>query len=257
MTVQSVSPASGPAASYTVTVTAGTGEGPLRLDLVDDDSIRDLSGNRLGGSGIGNGAQTGDTVTVHRGPVTPPPTDPPTPPPTDPPTPTNPVTPPVTNPVTPPVTTPVPAAPVPTATAAVRAAKSRSYLFLDVEPNKGSGYWKVQVQRKKSDGSWKSLKSYRTRGAQERRTINLPKGTYPGRRRSQVRIPGQHLSRGDPQEVVPSSDSHSPCCSGQHLGQYSPPGWRSCGRDSPRLGRSSSRPRRRTSWPTVGFRCDP
>ena len=28
------------------------------------------------------------------------------------------------------------------------------------------------------DGSWKSLKSYKTHGSRETRTINLPKGTY-------------------------------------------------------------------------------
>ena len=173
--VQSLSPASGPATSYTVTVTSGTGEGTLRLDLVDDDSIRDVYGNRLGGNGIGNGNTTGDTVTVHRGPAAPPPppSNPPPPPPTTDPPPANPVTAPVTGPGTAPVT-----APVPTATVAVKAVRSRSYLFIDVEPNKGSGYWKVRVQRKKPDGSWKALKSYKTKGSKETRTINLPKGTY-------------------------------------------------------------------------------
>jgi len=36
-------------------VNTGTGEGTLRLDLLDDDSIRNTDGNPLGGTGIGNG----------------------------------------------------------------------------------------------------------------------------------------------------------------------------------------------------------
>ena len=40
---------------YTVTVDAGTGQGELRLDVADDDSIVDLVDNPLGGAGAGNG----------------------------------------------------------------------------------------------------------------------------------------------------------------------------------------------------------
>jgi hypothetical protein len=40
---------------YTVTVNTGTGNGTLRLDLVDDDSILDWNSNPLGGPGLGNG----------------------------------------------------------------------------------------------------------------------------------------------------------------------------------------------------------
>jgi hypothetical protein len=88
-----------------------------------------------------------------------------------------------------PVVTPPPAAqpstPTPPAeptlqTAAVNAkAKSgASKLWVDVNPNKGSGYWTFQVQKKNANGTWKNLKSYKTKGSQETRTINLPKGTY-------------------------------------------------------------------------------
>ncbi len=38
---------SGSGARYTVTVDTGGGPGTLRLDLVDDDSIRDAAGNPL------------------------------------------------------------------------------------------------------------------------------------------------------------------------------------------------------------------
>jgi len=44
---------------YTVTVNTGTGSGTLRLNVVDDDSIKDVSLNPLGGTGTGNGNYTG------------------------------------------------------------------------------------------------------------------------------------------------------------------------------------------------------
>ena len=49
---------------YDVAVNTGAGAGSLQLKLVDDDSIRDLSGNRLGGTGTGNGNFTGPTYTI-------------------------------------------------------------------------------------------------------------------------------------------------------------------------------------------------
>ena len=53
-----------------------------------------------------------------------------------------------------------------------------SKLYLNVNPNKGSGYWNVKIQKKTANG-WKTLKgTYRTQGKAEARTINLPKGTY-------------------------------------------------------------------------------
>jgi hypothetical protein len=66
----------------------------------------------------------------------------------------------------------------PTALVKVKAVSSGSELRVDVNPNKGSKYWTFQVQRKKADGSWKSLKTYRTWGSKEIRTVNLGKGTY-------------------------------------------------------------------------------
>ena len=54
-------------ATYTVTVNTGTGDGMLRLDLIDDDSIRDQLDNPLGGEGAGNGDfTTGETYTINR-----------------------------------------------------------------------------------------------------------------------------------------------------------------------------------------------
>ncbi|MBI5943031.1 MAG: right-handed parallel beta-helix repeat-containing protein [Chloroflexi bacterium] len=62
---------SGSANSYTVTVADGNGVGSLRLDLVDNDSIVDVSGTPLGGAGAGNGNFiNGEAYTVNRPPVT-------------------------------------------------------------------------------------------------------------------------------------------------------------------------------------------
>ena len=74
---------------------------------------------------------------------------------------------------------PAPAPPAaPSAAVKVRAASGASKLSVDVNPNKGKGHWTFKVQRQNSNGSWKSLKSYKTHGSRETRTINLPKGTY-------------------------------------------------------------------------------
>jgi len=64
--VTTVSPASGPASVYTVTATTGSGDGTLGLNLVDNDSISDSTGAKLGGTGLGNGNFTGQTYTVDK-----------------------------------------------------------------------------------------------------------------------------------------------------------------------------------------------
>ncbi len=56
---------SGSGATYTATVTRGAGVGPVRLDLVDDDTIADAAANPLGGAGAGNGSfVAGDAYAV-------------------------------------------------------------------------------------------------------------------------------------------------------------------------------------------------
>jgi hypothetical protein len=75
-------------------------------------------------------------------------------------------------------TIPTPPVVLPSPTVKVKAVSGRSKLKVDVNPNMGRKYWTFQVQRKKADGSWKPLKTYRTLGSAEKRTINLPKGTY-------------------------------------------------------------------------------
>ncbi len=58
---------SGAGKIYTVTVNAGTGDGTLRLDLIDNDSIVDAVANPLGGAGAGNGSFTsGETYIVDK-----------------------------------------------------------------------------------------------------------------------------------------------------------------------------------------------
>lgn len=52
---------------YTIAVNTGTGNGTIRLDVVDNDSIVDASGYPLGGAGAGNGNfTTGDTYTISK-----------------------------------------------------------------------------------------------------------------------------------------------------------------------------------------------
>ena len=64
----SITSVAGSGASYTVTADTGTGKGTLRLDLVDDDSIRDAGNNPLGGAGTGNGSYTfGERYTILTG----------------------------------------------------------------------------------------------------------------------------------------------------------------------------------------------
>jgi hypothetical protein len=53
--------------TYIVRVNAGTGNGTIRLDIVDDDSITDAAGNPLGGIGAGNGDFTaGETYLINK-----------------------------------------------------------------------------------------------------------------------------------------------------------------------------------------------
>lgn len=61
---------SGSANTYTVNVANGNGVGNLRLDLVDNDSIVDISGKPLGGAGMGNANfVTGEAYTINKPPI--------------------------------------------------------------------------------------------------------------------------------------------------------------------------------------------
>jgi hypothetical protein len=62
-----VSGVSGSGDSYTVTVDTGTGDGTIRVDVSDDDTILDAASNPLGGAGAGNGDYTaGDLYTIDK-----------------------------------------------------------------------------------------------------------------------------------------------------------------------------------------------
>ena len=61
--ITSVTPA-GPATTYTVTASTGSGAGTLGLNLVDNDSIVDGSSTPLGGPGAGNGNATGSVYSL-------------------------------------------------------------------------------------------------------------------------------------------------------------------------------------------------
>ncbi|MFL7868877.1 MAG: hypothetical protein AB8I58_08620 [Anaerolineales bacterium] len=55
---------------YTVTASTGSGDGTIRLDILDDDSIIDTVGHPLGGAGLGNGNfAAGEEYTINRTPV--------------------------------------------------------------------------------------------------------------------------------------------------------------------------------------------
>ncbi len=64
VTGASITGVSGSGASYTVTVNTGSasGNGTIRLDVVDNDSIQDVSNKPLGGTGAGNGNYTSGEV---------------------------------------------------------------------------------------------------------------------------------------------------------------------------------------------------
>ncbi len=65
----------GSGAVWTVTASAGSGTGSLGLNLVDNDTILDLAGNKLGGTGTtgaGNGSFTGAIYTITIPPCNPP-----------------------------------------------------------------------------------------------------------------------------------------------------------------------------------------
>ncbi len=64
-------------------------------------------------------------------------------------------------------------------TVKVKAIKSRGVIHVDVNPNKGRGYWRLQVEKRRADGSWARLsRTYKTSGSKETRSINMSKGTY-------------------------------------------------------------------------------
>jgi beta-lactamase superfamily II metal-dependent hydrolase len=69
VTGTSVSGVTGSGATYTVTVNTGSGDGTIRLDVADDDSIVSGTSVPLGGAGVGNGNfTTGEVYTIDKTP---------------------------------------------------------------------------------------------------------------------------------------------------------------------------------------------
>ena len=62
LTGVSITSVSGSGTTYSVTVNTGTGNGTIKLDVIDDDSIKDVANNPLGGSGTANGNFTNGEI---------------------------------------------------------------------------------------------------------------------------------------------------------------------------------------------------
>lgn len=110
------------------------------------------------------------------------------------------------------------AAPVVTAKKASTVAVSAtadSRLYVDVNPDKGRGFWNIKVQRW-TGKKWVTKKNYRTQGAQETRTTaKLPNGTYrvvvkpkygyKGTTSARVTLPAGATTTTAPPSVIPGS----------------------------------------------------
>ncbi len=65
VTGASISSVSGSGTTYTVTVNTGQSDGTIRLDVADNDSVKDVANNSLGGAGTGNGNfNSGEIYTI-------------------------------------------------------------------------------------------------------------------------------------------------------------------------------------------------
>jgi len=66
----------------------------------------------------------------------------------------------------------------PTVRVSAKRDSTKGNLLVNVDPDKGAGYWTFKVQRN-TKGKWSTLApSYNTQGAKETRTVNLGAGTY-------------------------------------------------------------------------------
>lgn len=87
---------------------------------------------------------------------------------------------------------PTPSQVVVKATAISRAGK----MLVDIDPNLRRGNWTFTVHRMKANGAWRKVRTLRTRGSTETRTVNLPKGRYV------VRVAGRNGHRAGESAVV-------------------------------------------------------
>jgi hypothetical protein len=66
----------------------------------------------------------------------------------------------------------------PTVRVSAKRDATKGKLLVNVDPDKGAGYWTFKVQQHVK-GKWSTLaKSYNTQGAKETRTVDLGAGTY-------------------------------------------------------------------------------
>ena len=89
---------------------------------------------------------------------------------------------------------------VPSAVVKLKAIDNGTKLFVNVNPNKGTGHWNIKVYRKVVKGdqvSWEKVgKTLRTKTSKETRTINLGKGTY------RVKVMEKYGMKGDVSKQV-------------------------------------------------------
>lgn len=64
------------------------------------------------------------------------------------------------------------------------------FILVDVDPDKGAGYWNLTLQRRTSGGGWATVGVYRTRGSDETRVLAPSPGTY------RVKVAGKYGWRG-------------------------------------------------------------
>jgi len=70
VTGASIASVTGSGSTRNVAVNTGSGSGSLRLNLVDNDTILDVAGNPLGGTGAGNGNAAGEAYIIDKEPPT-------------------------------------------------------------------------------------------------------------------------------------------------------------------------------------------
>ncbi|WP_285552683.1 fibronectin type III domain-containing protein [Actinoplanes regularis] len=61
----------------------------------------------------------------------------------------------------------------------VKTDSAKNKITVDVDPNKGSGFWTFKIQKRNAKGTWQTLTtSHKTSGSAETLTVDKPKGTY-------------------------------------------------------------------------------
>lgn len=80
--------------------------------------------------------------------------------------------------------------------ATVSVASRDGFILVDVDPDKGSGYWNLTLQRRTTGGAWTTVGTYRTKGPGEKRVLAPVPGTY------RVKVAGKYSWRGTTSPTV-------------------------------------------------------